>query len=186
MKRRDHQSYHLINQWLQDGDDGHWFPISRNDTNGLTTPAYFVHHVIVHFIDKYIFISFTNVPMIAMTTQIPVIMSLTISIAVYVKTITHSSHSLKLEFMMAASWSLTGFVFVIPCMTATGAAGDHRLLYHFRKCCTFKKQTIILFSSFGFTFITPPPPPYTYEFPYPTWVHIQLRWFNAEETQLHG
>ena len=106
-------------------------------------------------------------------------LSLTISIAVYVKTITHSSHSLKLEFMMTVSWSLTGFVFVIPCMTATGAAGDHRLLYHFRKCCTFKKQTIILFSSFGFTFITPP---YTYEFPYPTWVHIQLRWFNAEET----
>ena len=123
-----------------------------------------------------------NVPMIAMTTQIPVIMSLTISIAVYVKTITHSSHSLKLEFMIAASWSLTGFVFVIPCMTTTGAAGDHRLLYHFRKCCTSKKQTIILFSSFGFTFITPP---YTYEFPYPTLVHIQLRWFNAEETQLH-
>ena len=97
-----------------------------------------------------------NVPMIAMTTQIPVIMYLTISIAVYVKTITHSSHPPKLEFMIAASWSLTGFVFVIYCMTTTGAAGDYRLLCHFRKCCTSKKQTIILFSSFGFTFITPP------------------------------
>ena len=130
-----------------------------------------------------IFLFFMNVLMIAMATQIPVIMSLTISIVVYVKTITHSSHSLKLEFMIAALWSLTGFVFVLPCMTTTGAAGDHRLLYHFRKCCTSKKYTIILFSSFGFIFITPP---YTYVFPYPTWVHIQLRWFNAEETQLHG
>ena len=90
--------------------------------------------------------------MIGMTAQIPVVMSLTISIAVFVKTIAHSNHSLKLEFMIAASWSLNGFVFVIPCMTTTGAVGDHRLLYRFRKCCTTKKQTIILFSSFGFTF----------------------------------
>ena len=95
-----------------------------------------------------------NVPMIAMTTWIPVVMSLTISIAVFVKTKTHSNHSLKLEFMIAASWSLTVFVFVIPCMTTTGAAGDHRLLYRFRTCT--KKQKIILFSSLGFTSIIPP------------------------------
>ena len=67
-----------------------------------------------------------NVPMIAMTTQIPVVMSLTKSIAVFVKTKTHINHSLKLEIMIAASWPLTGFVFVIPCVTTTGAAGDHR------------------------------------------------------------
>ena len=47
-----------------------------------------------------------NVPMIAMITQIPVVMSVTISIAVFLKTITHSNHLLKLEIMIAASWLL--------------------------------------------------------------------------------
>ena len=64
----------------------------------------------------------------------------------------------------------------IPCVTTTGTAGDHHLSYHFRKCCSTKKRKLILFSSLGFTFITPP---YIFVFPYPTWVYIQLRWFNA-------
>ena len=115
---------------------------------------------------------FMNAPMVAMTTQMPVVISLTLSIAMFVRTITHSNHSLKLEIMIAASWPLTVFVFVIHCMTTTDAAGDHHLLYRFRNCCTTNKQTMILFTSFGFTFITPP---YTYVFLYPTWVHIQLR-----------
>ena len=43
-----------------------------------------------------------NVPMIAVITQIPVVMAVKISIAVFVKAITHSNHLLKLEIMMAA------------------------------------------------------------------------------------
>ena len=37
-----------IGRWFA---SGHWFPISSNDTNGLTTPANFVHHIIVQFTD---------------------------------------------------------------------------------------------------------------------------------------
>ena len=81
-----------------------------------------------------------NVPMIAMITQIPVAMSVTISIAVFVKTITHSNHLLKLEIMIAASWLLAACVFVIPCMATMDAAGNHRRLYRFRKGCSTKKR----------------------------------------------
>ena len=54
-----------------------------------------------------------NVPMIAMITQIPVVMSVTISNAVFVKTIIYSNHLLKLEIMIAASWLLASCVFVV-------------------------------------------------------------------------
>ena len=65
-----------------------------------------------------------NVPMIAMITQIPVVLSVTISIAVFVKTITHSNHLLKLEIMIAASWLLA--VSVCVCHTLYGNHGCSR------------------------------------------------------------
>ena len=31
--------------------NGRWFPRSSDDANGFITPAYFVHYIVVHFID---------------------------------------------------------------------------------------------------------------------------------------
>ena len=97
--------------------------------------------------------SLMNVPMISMTTLIPVVMLVTMSIAMYVKkTITHSHHPMKLVIIIDASWPLAASLFVITCMTTTGTAGDHCLLYRFRNFRSTKKRKIILVSSLGVTF----------------------------------
>ena len=95
--------------------------------------------------------------LIAMTTPIPVRMIVTISIAMFVKTITHNNHSLKREIMVAISWPLAASLFVcLSDMITTGVAGEYCLLCRFRKCCSAKKRKITLFYSLGVTFVTPP------------------------------
>ena len=51
--------------------------------------------------------------LIAMIAPIPVRMIVTIPIAMFVKTITHSNQSLKLEIMVAFSWPLAASLFVV-------------------------------------------------------------------------
>ena len=95
--------------------------------------------------------------LIAMTAPIPVTMIVTISIALFVKTITHSNYSLKREIMIAISWPLAASLFVcFSDMTTTGVAGEYCLLCRFRKCCDAKKRKITLFYSLDVTFVTAP------------------------------
>ena len=118
--------------------------------------------------------------LIAMTAPIPVRLIVTISIAMFVKTKTHSNHSLKREIMVAISWPLAGSLFVcLSDMTTTGVAGEYCLICCFRKCCGAKKQKINLFYSLGVTFVTAP-----YTSVSINW--IQFQWFDAGETQLHS
>ena len=140
---------------------GRWFPRYSNDTE-------WINHIpqtlftMLHFTLSTKLNSLMNISILIATTAPMPWMIVTISIAMFVKTITHSNHSLKLKIMVAISWPLAACVCVFACRYDINAAGDYRLPWRFRKCCSAKKWEITLFSSLGVTSVTTS---YTYVFP---------------------
>ena len=102
-----------------------------------------------------------------------------ISDAVFVRIINQRNHLLKLEILKLLRGRWLRLYLSYPVWQPRVQPATTACFIGSEKCCSTKKRKIKLFSLLDFTFITPL---YAYVFPYSTWVHIQLRWFNAKET----
>ena len=93
--------------------------------------------------------------LIAMTTVIPVIIIVAISIDMFAKIITPSNHSLKLEIMVAASWPLAASLFVIPIWQPQVQLATTTCFIASERVAVPRNKKIIMFSTLGITFKTP-------------------------------